>query len=95
MAGRADLPAAATESARALREGFARLESRGALRPGVTPARAARVLSAALSGVTAAITRDPEDPGNDSLSATVRDAVIGALLAQAGHANPSEETRDQ
>ena len=80
-AGRTDLPAAAAESARELRAGFARLESRGALRPGITPQHAARVLSAALSGVTAAITRDPADPGNDSLSATVRDAVIGALLA--------------
>jgi AcrR family transcriptional regulator len=94
-AGRTDLPTAAAESARALREGFARLESRGALRPGITPRHAARVLSAALTGVTAAITRDPDDPGNDSLSATVRDAVIGALLVPTDHANPNEETKEQ
>ena len=78
-AGRTALPPAAAESARDLRDGFARLESQGALAPGITPRHAARVLGAALSGVTSAITRDPEDPGNDSLSAVVRDAVIGAL----------------
>ena len=72
-AGRTALPPAAAESARDLRDGFARLESQGALAPGITPRHAARVLGAALSGVTAAITRDPEDPGNDSLSAVVRD----------------------
>jgi AcrR family transcriptional regulator len=80
-AGHADLPPAAAESARALREGFGRLASQGKLRPGVTPRHAARALSAALGGVTAAITRDPDDPGNAALSATVRDAVIDALLA--------------
>jgi len=79
--GQAGLPPAAAESARSLREGFARLERRGALRPGVTPREAARTLSAALSGVTAAIIRDPGDPGNDLMSATVRDAVIDALVA--------------
>jgi AcrR family transcriptional regulator len=87
--GQADLPPAAAESARALEEGFGRLASRGALRPGVTPRHAARALSAALSGVTAAITRDPGDPGNDLLSATVRDAVIAALVVPRNH--PEEE----
>jgi AcrR family transcriptional regulator len=93
--GQADLPAAAAQSARELQAGFARLAERGALRPGVTPRHAARALSAALSGVTAAITRDPADPGNDVLSATVRDAVIGALVArsadQADRASQPEE----
>ena len=94
-AGQADLPAAAAQSARELQAGFARLAERGALRPGVTPRHAARALSAALSGVTAAITRDPADPGNDVLSATVRDAVIDALVArsadQADRASQPEE----
>jgi AcrR family transcriptional regulator len=93
--GQAELPAAAAQSARELHEGFARLAERGALRPGVTPRHAARALAAALSGVTAAITRDPADPGNDVLSATVRDAVIDALVArsadQADRANEPEE----
>jgi AcrR family transcriptional regulator len=80
-AGQADLPAAAAQSARELHEGFAKLAEQGALRPGVTPRHAARTLAAALSGVTAAITRDLADPGNDVLSATVRDAVIDALVA--------------
>ncbi|HEX4216294.1 MAG TPA: helix-turn-helix domain-containing protein [Candidatus Dormibacteraeota bacterium] len=79
-AGRAELPRAAVESGDGLRRGFEALESRGALRPGITARQATRILSAALSGVTAAITRDPEDPGNAGLSATVREAVIDALL---------------
>ena len=91
----ADLPAAAAQSARELHEGFARLASRGALRPGVTSRHATRTLAAALSGVTAAITRDPADPGNDALSATVRDAVIDALVApsadQADRNQPEEQ----
>jgi AcrR family transcriptional regulator len=86
--GQANLPPAAAESARSLRDGFARLESQGALRPGITPRDATRTLSAALSGVTAAITRDPGDPGNELLSATVRDAVIGALLVPSGTGPP-------
>jgi AcrR family transcriptional regulator len=91
--GHTDLPPAAAESARALREGFARLASRGQLRPGVTPRHAARTLSAALSGVTAAITRDPRDPGNAKLSATVRDAVIDALLAPSAARSPIPRTQ--
>jgi AcrR family transcriptional regulator len=79
--GHTDLPPAAAESAKALRHGFATLSRRGQLRHGVTARHAARALSAALSGVTAAITRDPDDPGNARLSATVRDAVIDALVA--------------
>lgn len=79
--GRADLPPAAAESARMLHEGFAGMAARGQLRPGVTPRHATRALAAALSGVTAAITRDPDDPGNLELSARIRDAVIGALIA--------------
>jgi hypothetical protein len=81
--GRTELPPAAAGSARLLREGFGLLASRGQLLPGVTPRHATRVLSAALGGVTAAITRDPDDPGNADLSATVRDAVIEALVAPA------------
>jgi AcrR family transcriptional regulator len=91
-AGRTDLPPAAAESARSLRHGFAELERQGALRPGITASHATRVLSAALSGVTGAITRDPADPGNDRLSADVRDAVIGALLTPA---RPDQETKEQ
>ena len=79
-AGQAELPPAAAQSARDLQDGFGRL-AHGRLRPGMTPRQAARVLSAALSGVTAAIVRDPADPGNSRLSATIRDAVIDALLA--------------
>lgn len=79
--GHMDPPPAATESAKALRNGFALLARRGQLRRGITARHAARTLSAALSGVTAAITRDPGDPGNARLSATVRDAVIDALVA--------------
>jgi AcrR family transcriptional regulator len=86
--GQADLPPAAAESGRSLREGFAKLERRGALRPGITPRDAARTVSAALSGVTAAITRDPGDPGNERLSVMVRDAVIGALLAPSATGPP-------
>jgi AcrR family transcriptional regulator len=94
-AGPTDLPAAAAESARTLRNGFARLQSQGALRPGITARQATRILSATLTGVTAAITRDPDDPGNDSLSAIVRDAVIGALLRPAAQEGLNEETREQ
>jgi AcrR family transcriptional regulator len=86
--GQANLPPAAAESARSLRDGFAKLESQGALRPGITPRHATRTLSAALSGVTAAITRDPGDPGNELLSATVRDAVIDALLVPSATGPP-------
>jgi AcrR family transcriptional regulator len=94
--GQAELPAAAAQSARELHEGFARLAERGALRPGVTPRHAARTLAAALSGVTAAITRDPADPGNDVLSATVRDAVIDALVARsADQADRASEPEEQ
>jgi hypothetical protein len=78
--GQADPPPAAAESAKALRSGFATLARRGALRPGATPRHAARTLAAALHGVTSAISRDPDDPDNARLSATVRDAVIEALL---------------
>jgi AcrR family transcriptional regulator len=74
------LPPAASDSAALLRDGFATLATQGALRPGVTPEHATRTLSAALHGVTAAITRDPRNRGNVKLSATVRDAVVGALL---------------
>jgi AcrR family transcriptional regulator len=79
-AGQGELPPAAAESAAALREDFIRLAAEGALRPGVTPEHGARTLSAALHGVTAAITRDPANRGNAQLSATVRDAIVEALL---------------
>jgi AcrR family transcriptional regulator len=78
--GGAELPAAAAESARELERGFAAMADAGFLRPGITPRHAARTLGAALHGVTAAITRDPDDPGNAELSATIREAVIGALI---------------
>jgi AcrR family transcriptional regulator len=94
-AGQADLPPAAAESARELREGFGRLARAGRLRPGMTPRHAARVLSAALSGVTAAVIRDPADPGNARLSATIRDAVIDALLAPEPAQSPDERAEEQ
>jgi AcrR family transcriptional regulator len=89
--GPGKLPPAAAESARELAEGFAKLARRGDLRPGISARHAVRVLSAALHGVTAAITRDPGDPGNARLSATVRDAVIGALVAPST-ASPRDES---
>jgi AcrR family transcriptional regulator len=79
-AGGAPPSQAAQESRRLLREGFEQLATQGALREGVTPELAARALSAALHGVTAAICRDPANRGNARLSATVRDAMIAALL---------------
>lgn len=78
--GQAEPPPAAAQSAGELQKAFAKLADLGFLRPGMTPRHAARTLSAALRGVTAAITREPDDPGNAELSATVRDAVIEALL---------------
>jgi AcrR family transcriptional regulator len=77
--------AAALESTAHLRAGFERLSAEGALRPGGTPEHATRALSAALHGVTAAITRDPGNRGNGRLSATVRDAIIDALLQPHTH----------
>jgi AcrR family transcriptional regulator len=91
-AGQAELPPAAAQSARDLQDGFARLARAGRLRPDMTARQAARVLAAALSGVTAAIIRDPGDVGNARLSATIRDAVIDALLASA---EPTEETAEE
>jgi AcrR family transcriptional regulator len=79
-AGRARPSAAALESLRLLRDGFERLAATGALREGVTPELATRSLSAALHGVTAAICREPTNRGNAHLSATVRDAIVAALL---------------
>jgi AcrR family transcriptional regulator len=73
-------PEAARESRRLLREGFDRLATDGALPDGVTPELATRSLSAALHGVTAAICREPANRGNVRLSATVRDAMVAALL---------------
>ena len=72
--------AAARESQRLLREGFDQLAAAGALRERVTADLATRSLSAALHGVTAAICREPDYRGNARLSATVRDAVVAALL---------------
>lgn len=71
---------AAVESRRLLREGFDELAAEGALRERVTPELATRSLSAALHGVTAAICREPANRGNARLSATVRDAIVVALL---------------
>lgn len=79
-AGSADLPEAARASGDLLREHFDHLAEVGALRPGTTPGQAARTLSAALRGVTAAITRDPTNRDNRKLSATVRDAIVDALI---------------
>lgn len=73
-------PAAAAASAATLLEGFERLGAQGALREGLSPSAAARALSAALHGVTDAITRDPHGPGQAAMSALVRDAVITALV---------------
>ncbi|MGD8281853.1 MAG: TetR/AcrR family transcriptional regulator [Gemmatimonadota bacterium] len=79
-AGSTELPEAARTSAALLRERFEELESAGALRSGTTPGQATRALSAALRGVTAAITRDPTNRDNVRLSETVRDAIVDALL---------------
>jgi AcrR family transcriptional regulator len=79
-AGGARPSEAARESRRLLREGFDRLAAEGQLRDGVTPELATRALSAALHGVTAAICREPTNRGNARLSATVRDALVAALL---------------
>jgi AcrR family transcriptional regulator len=79
----AEQPPAAAQTVQSLRDGFARLGHDRLLRRGITPRQAARTLSAALIGVTAAIIRDPDDAGNQRLSATVRDAVIDALLIPA------------
>jgi hypothetical protein len=76
-----ELPTAAASSAAALHAGFEHLKAQGALRAGITPAAAARALSAALHGVTDAITRDPDGPGHAAMSALVRDAVTAAVLA--------------
>jgi AcrR family transcriptional regulator len=75
-----ELPAAAATSAAALLAGFEHLKAQGALRTGITPLAAARALSAALHGVTDAITRDPDGPGHASMSALIRNAVTSALL---------------
>jgi AcrR family transcriptional regulator len=79
-AGSMELPEAAQTSAALLQDHFEQLGSVGALRPDVTPGHAARALSAALRGVTAAITRDPTNRDNARLSLTVRDAIVDALL---------------
>lgn len=79
-AGGARPSGAARESLRLLRDGFDRLAAAGALREGVTPELATRSLAAALHGVTAAICREPTNRGNSRLSATVRDAIVAALL---------------
>jgi AcrR family transcriptional regulator len=86
--GETDPPPAAAESTKELHDGFADLARQGKLRPGVTAKHAVRVLSAALHGVTAAITRDPGDRGNSKLSSTVRDAVIDALIAPSAASAP-------
>ncbi|HSZ42974.1 MAG TPA: TetR/AcrR family transcriptional regulator [Trebonia sp.] len=87
--GQAALPAAAAESAGELEEAFTELGNLGYLRPGMTPRHAARTVSSALRGVTAAIIREPDDPGNQALSATVRDAVIDALLVPVASRSPA------
>jgi hypothetical protein len=73
-------PEAARQSLELLRAGFERLADAGALRPGVTAELATRSLSSALRGVATTICQDPERRDNVKLSATVRDAVIDALL---------------
>ena len=75
--------AAAAESRSLLRAAFDRLAADGALRPGVTADLATQALSAALHGVTAAITREPTNRSNALLSRTLRNAVIDALLTPA------------
>jgi Tetracyclin repressor-like, C-terminal domain len=73
-------PEAARQSLELLRAGFAQLAGAGALRPDVTAELATRSLSAALRGVATTICQDPDRRDNVSLAATVRDAVIDALL---------------
>ncbi|GIH16358.1 hypothetical protein Raf01_45300 [Rugosimonospora africana] len=73
-------PQAATLSREMLRAGFHQLARAGALRSGVTAELATRSLSAALRGVATTICENPHHRDNSRLSATVRDAVIDALL---------------
>jgi hypothetical protein len=73
-------PEAARQSLELLRAGFAQLAGAGALRPDVTAELATRSLSAALRGVATTICQDPDRRDNVRLAATVRDAVIDALL---------------
>jgi AcrR family transcriptional regulator len=85
FAAGANPPAAALESLRLLRAAFERLARDGALRRGITPKVATRTLSAALRGVAEAAAADPASRATARMSAIVRDAVIGALLAPAPH----------
>ena len=75
-----DLPEAAVESRRLLRQGFDQLALEGHLRDGVTPELATRTLSAALHGITQMIIREPTNRRNSRVSRMVRDAVLDALL---------------
>jgi AcrR family transcriptional regulator len=81
--GASRLPDAAVVSSAALLGAFEDLGAAGALRAGITPRQAARTLSAALRGVTSAITRDPTHGDNADLSDRVRDAIVDALIAPA------------
>jgi AcrR family transcriptional regulator len=74
------LPAAAAQSAAALRDGFEEIAAEGWLRPGISPGQATRTLAAALHGAASTIAREPANRGNTKLSETLRDAVIDALL---------------
>lgn len=80
--GASPVPEASRRSLELLRKGFEALASAGALRDGVTAEQATRTLSAALRGVATTVAREPQHAGNAGLSATVRDAVIDALLEE-------------
>ena len=75
-----DLPEAAIESRKLLREGFDQLGIHGHLRDGVSPELATRTVSAALHGITQMIVREPTNRSNSLVSRIVRDAVLDAVL---------------
>jgi AcrR family transcriptional regulator len=75
-----ELPEAAIESRRLLREGFDQLGVQGHLREGISPELATRTVSAALHGITQMIVREPTNRSNSRVSRIVRDAVLDAVL---------------
>lgn len=87
--GRQNLPQAVVESAGVLRDYLAELHAAGRLCPGFTPGLATQTLWAALYGVTSVVSRLPDPARVQTISNTVRDSVIAALL------EPSETATDE
>ncbi|PZF15525.1 TetR/AcrR family transcriptional regulator [Curtobacterium sp. MCPF17_011] len=67
-------------SAALLRGSFDRLQRDGVLADGISARLADAALRAALRGVAHMVAAVPEDPDNQKVSATVRDAVIARLI---------------